>query len=186
MGSPDDKDVHPWERQDGEPDTAYQAFQGYFLQVPPRRMAHASVRHSTAELSRLYNEWRWEERATAYDRHVQRIRQAERDAMLQQDEKERLAKMVAVLETTGEIISREMAKLLRDSLATEASGLVRPGDLNKLLGQWVTLQRLIHGESTENVATVDARLENLTPEELRTLRELHEKLAGDSSDDTRH
>lgn len=181
-------EVQPWERQDGEPELAYEAFKGYCFQTPPRRLAHASVKHGAIELSKLFGEWRWSERALAWDRHVEKIRVEEKEALLRQDEKERLAKMVAVLETAGEVIAREMAKLLRDSLATEASGLVRPSDLNKLLGQWITMQRLIHGESTENVATVDARLENLTPDELRTLRELHEKLAGDAedSDDPRH
>lgn len=179
-------EVQPWERQDGEPEAAYEAFKGYVYQTPPRRLAHSSVRHSTEQLSRFYNEWRWQERALAWDRHVERIRVEEKEALLRQDEKERLAKMVAVLETAGEVISREMAKLLRDSLATEASGLVRPSDLNKLLGQWITMQRLIHGESTENVATVDPRLEKLTPDELRTLQELHAKLVGEQDEEKVH
>lgn len=181
-------EVQPWERQDGEPELAYEAFKGYCFQTPPRRLAHSSVRHSSAQLSALYNEWRWQERSLAWDRHVEKIRVEEKEALLRQDEKERLAKMVAVLETAGEVISREMSKLLRDSLATEAYGLVRPSDLNKLLTQWITLQRLIHGESTENVSVADARLENLSPDELRTLRELHSKLAGegDDTEDPRH
>lgn len=174
--------VEPWERQDGESELAYEAFRGYVLQTPPRRMAHASVKHSAAELSKLYNEWRWEERALAYDRHVDRIRMAEREKLISQDEKDRLAKWMVVLETTGEVLSREMAKLLRDSQQSVASGLIKPGDLNKLLNTWITMQRLIHGQSTENVATVDPALEKLTVEELRELQRLHAKLAEGDED----
>lgn len=181
-------DVQPWERQDGEPEDAYEAFRGYCWQTPPRRLVHSSVRHRTEQLVKFYNEWRWPERVTAWDRHTEKIRTEEREALLRQDEKERVAKMQAVLETSGELIGREMSKLLRDSLLTEASGLVRPSDLNKLMSTWITMSRLIHGESTENVSVADARLENLSPDELRTLRELHAKLAGESDgpDDPRH
>lgn len=179
--------VQPWERQEGEPENAYEAFKGYCFQAPPRRLAHSSIRHGYAQLTQLYNEWRWADRVLAYDRHIERVRLDEREQLLKQDEKERLAKMVAVLETTGEIISREMAKLLRDSLAVEASGLVRPSDLNKLLGQWITMQRLIHGESTENVAQVDANLSKLSVDELRELARLQAKMTGeDEDDDARH
>ena len=176
-------DLRPWERQDGESEAAYEAFKGYVYQTPPRRLAHASVKHGTAELSELYNEWRWKERALAWDRHCQRIRDDEKEELLKQDEKGRLAKMVAALETVGEILSREMAKLLRDSLVTEGGGLVKPSELNKLMNTWMTMQRLIHGESTENVVVSDARLENLSPDELREYLRLHAKLEAGTGDD---
>lgn len=177
-------EVQPWERQDEESEQDYEAFKGYLLQTPPRRLAHSSVRHSTSELSKLYNDMHWRERVLAYDRHVQRQRQEEREALLKQDERERVAKAQAVLETMGDTVSREMAKLLRESEGTEMFGLVKPGDLVKFVDRWITLQRLIHGESTENVAVSDPRLEKLTPDELRELARLHAKMAaGEEVDD---
>lgn len=181
------REVQTWERQDDEPENAYEAFKGYCFQTPPRRLAHSSVKFSTSELSKLFNEWRWKERSLAWDRHTDRIRLDEREALIKQDEKDRLAKWMTVLETTGEILSREMAKLLRDSQETQASGLIKPSDLNKLMATWIQMQRLIHGQSTENVAVDDARLENLTLDELRELHRLQEKIApGEDDEPAKH
>lgn len=176
--------VQPWERQDGEPELAYDAFKGYCFQTPPRRLKHSSVRHSTSELSALFNEWRWEERVLAWDRNVERIRVKEREELLKQDEKDRMAKWQAMLESTGELVSREMAKLLRESESSQMSGLVKPSDLNKLMVSWITMQRLIHGQSTENVDVKDERLEKLSLEELRELQRLHAKMADGEEDET--
>lgn len=170
-------EAKPWERQTGEPELAYEAFKGYCFQTPPRRLKHSSVRHSTSELSALFNEWRWEQRVLEWDRHVERIRVAEREALLKQDEKGRLAKWMTTLETVGELVDREMAKLLNESQKGQMSGLIKPSDLNKLMVSWITMQRLIHGESTENVDVKDARLEKLSIEELRELQRLNAKMA---------
>lgn len=169
-------EAKPWERQEGEPELAYEAFKGYCFQTPPRRLKHSSVRHSTSELSSLFNEWRWEERVLEWDRHVERIRVAEREALLKQDEKGRLAKWMTTLETVGALVDREMAKLLNESEKSQMSGLIKPSDLNKLMVSWITMQRLIHGESTENVDVKDARLEKLSIDELRELQRLQAKM----------
>lgn len=181
-------EVQPWERQDGEPELAYEAFKGFVFQTLPRRLHHSSVKHGHAELSTLYNEWRWQERALAYDRYTERQRQAERDAILRQDEKERVAKMVSMLEGVADVIEREMAKLIRDSRTSQAFGLIKPSDLNKLMTSYITFQRLIHGESTENVATVDASLSKLSLDELKELARIQAKLneGKDDDDDARH
>lgn len=174
--------VQPWERQDGESEKDYEAFRGYVFQPKPRRLAHSSAKHGTAELSKLYREWRWQERVIAYDRHTQRIRDDERDELLRQDEKSRMAKMVEVLEGAGQVINREMTKLIRDTARSEAFGTVRVSDLNKLMGTWITMQRLIHGQSTENVA-INADLQNLSVDEIRELQRLQAKLAGEEGED---
>jgi hypothetical protein len=177
-------EVRAWERQDDEPEGAYEAFKGYVYQTPPRRMLHASVKHSSSELSDLFNEWCWRERALAYDRHIQSIRDTERESLLKQDEKERFAKMLAVLEGEGEILMREVGKLLRDSQKSQVSGLLKPSELIKLTTAWITLQRLIHGESTSNVGVVDTSLERLSIEEVRELQRLQAKMTGDAEDGT--
>ena len=175
-------EVRAWERQDAEPEGAYEAFKGYVYQTPPRRLVHSSVKHGTAELSELFNEWRWSERALAYDRHVQGIRDAERETLLKQDEKERFAKMLGVLEGTGEILMREVGKLLKDSQKSQVSGLLKPSELNKLMTTWITMQRLIHGESTSNVGVVDSNLSKLSIEEVRELQRLQAKMVEDDED----
>jgi hypothetical protein len=175
-------EVRAWERQDGEPENAYEAFKGYVYQTPPRRLVHSSVKHGTSELSNLYNEWRWQERSLAYDRHVQKIRDDEREALFRQDEKDRVGKMLTVLEGMGEVLTREVGKLMKDSMASQVSGLLKPSELNKLMVTWITMQRLIHGESTSNVGVVDPSLEKLSIEELRELQRLQAKLAGEDEE----
>jgi len=170
--------INAWERQDGEPETAYEAFKGYVYQVPPRRLAHSSAKHSTSELSSLYNDWRWAERALAYDRHVQRMRDEERDALLRQDEKERTAAQITLLKGLEEVANREIAKLIADTKNTEAFGLVKVSDLNKIVGQIIVMRRLIHGESTENV-DVNVDLKKLSVDELRELQRLQAKMTAD-------
>lgn len=174
--------VRLWERQPEEPEAAFEAFKGYVYQSAPRRLAYASVKAGTGQLSAWYNEWRWQERATAWDRHTQRIRDDEKEALIKQDEKARLAKMLTVLEGAGEVINREMAKLLRDCMRSEMFGLVKVADLNKLMGTWITMQRLLHGESTENVA-INADLQRLSVDELRALQSLQAKMAGDEDEE---
>jgi hypothetical protein len=174
--------VQAWERQEGEPEGAYEAFKGYVYQTPPRRLVHSSVKHGSAELSALYNEWRWQERALAWDRHIQRARDEEREALLREDEKSRTAAQLTMLKGIQQVANREIAKLVRDTAKSEAFGTVKVSDLNKLIGQVIVLERLIHGESTANVGVVDANLEKLSLDELRELQRLQAKLAGEDDD----
>lgn len=174
--------VAAWERQDGEPEAAYEAFKGYVYQMPPRRLVHSSVKHGTAELSTLYNDWRWQERALAYDRHVQKVRDDERDALIRQDEKERTAAQISLLKGLEDVANREIAKLINDSKNTQVSGLVKVADLNKMVGQIILMRRLIHGESTENV-TMAVDLKKLSVDELRELQRLQAKMAADDEGD---
>lgn len=179
--------VEPWERQDEEPETAYVAFKGYVYQTPPRRLVHSSVLHGTAQLSALYNEWRWAERALAYDRHVQKIRDAEREVLLKEDEKSRTAAQLTMIKGMQQVANRELAKLVRDTEASTAFGTIRVSELNKLIGQAITLERLIRGESTENISTVDVNVKKLTLEELRELQRLQAKMAeGDDEEEAVH
>lgn len=171
-----------WEQQDGETERAFDAFKGFLFQMSPRRVIHASARASTSELYSWCREWRWQDRAKAYDRHTQRIRDEERECLLRNDEKDRMAKMLTVLEGAGEVINREMTKLLRDCMRSEMFGTVKVADLNKLMGTWITMQRLIHGESTENVA-INADLGRLTVDELRELQKLQTKLSGEADEE---
>lgn len=167
-------EIQAWERQASETDESWTAFQSYRDQTPPRRMHHAAVRR-TEMLSTWYNDHQWAERVAAYDRHLDAIRRATREAVLLEDEKDRAARQLGHLKGVQDIIDLELAKLWRDAKATEAFGLVKVSDLNRLLANAITLERLIRGQSTEQV-NVDVNLDNLTPEELRQLRDLQRKM----------
>jgi hypothetical protein len=171
-------EVQPWERQPGEPEEPWRAFQAYRDQVPPRGLGRIYLKEGSSVRLQWFNEWRWQERAVSFDRHTDAIRVAEREEVLKQNEKERTARQLGQIKAVQDIIDRELAKLARDTEKTEAFGLVKVSELNKLLANAITLERLIHGESTQNV-DVDVNLDNLSPEELRQLRDLQKKMAGD-------
>jgi hypothetical protein len=183
-------EVLAWERQPGETEEEWDAFRAYRDQLPPRRMMHAVVK-STAKVSRWYNANRWAERTAAYDRHLDAIVRSEREKLLAETTQERAAKQIAKLQLVYSIVDRELRKLEEDSRKTSAFGLVKVNDLNKLLANAITLERLIRGESTENKAVVDVNLDALSVEELRQYRELQEKALAKAEEsepdaDTRH
>jgi len=168
--------VLAWERQASEDDEAWKAFQSYRDQTPPRRIIHAAVKR-TEKLSEWYNAFAWAERVAAYDRHLDALRRQTREAILKETEKERAARQLGQLKMVQDIIDIELAKLWRDAKATEAFGLIKPNDLNKLLANVITLERLVRGQSTENVAHAHVNLDALSPDELRQLRALQQKIA---------
>jgi hypothetical protein len=170
-------EVLPWERQPSEGEEEWQAFRNYRDQAPPRRIQHVYVRR-TADVSKWSADHCWSERVAAYDRHLDEERRTVREAVLKESEKERAARQLGQLKSVQDIIDLELAKLWRDAKNSEAFGLVKVNDLNKLMANAITLERLIRGQSTENVASTDVDLENLSPDELRQLRELQQKMKG--------
>jgi hypothetical protein len=168
-------EVQAWERQPSEDDEAWKAFQSYRDQTPPRRAHQAAVKR-TEMLSRWYNDHAWAERVAAYDRHLDAIRRETREALLKEDERDRAARQLAHIKGMQDIVDLEIAKLSRDARSTEAFGLVKVSELNKLMSNIIQCERLIRGQSTENVGVLDADLENLTPDELRQLSELRKKM----------
>lgn len=166
----------PWDKLDAETDDAWGAFRNYRDQLPPRRLKQCSIMRLEV-LSRWYNQYNWHDRVTAYDRHLDKIRRDEREAIIKTDEKERAGRQLALLAGVQDLLDRELEKLLADSNATEAWGLLKVGEWNTLLESKIKLERLIHGESTEKTeVTVD--FSKLTIDELRTLRALEKKLHG--------
>jgi hypothetical protein len=163
-----------WEKQVGEPDEAWQAFQNYRDQTPPRRWTNAAVKRH-ADISRWYNEWKWGERCEAYDRHLDAMRRATREAILKEDEKDRAARQLAQIKTVQDIVDRELAKLDKETRETAGFGYVKVTELNKLLVNSITLERLIRGQATDKV-DVDVNLDALSPDDLRTLLELRKKM----------
>lgn len=173
-----------WERQAGEDEEAWGAFQRYRDQTPPRRVIHAAAKR-TELLSRWYNEHAWRERVAAYDVHLDAIRRETREAVLKEDEKSRAARQLGQLKMVQDILDRELAKLWKESTEAVPFGTIKVGELNKLMANAITLERLIRGESTENHAAVSVELDKLTPDELRQLRALRAKMGGEPEDESK-
>lgn len=172
-------EFRPWDRQPEETEDEYTTFYGYLHQAPPRRLLHCTARMGTGRLYQVAADWNWGVRVAAYDRHVHEIREQEREALLREDERSRTATHLSMLKGVQQVVQRELAKLVRDTAKSEAFGTVRVSDLNKLLTQSVTLERLVRGESTENVAMVDVDITRLTVDELRELQRLQAKMVSD-------
>lgn len=172
-------EIFAWERQPSENDEAWEAFRSYRDQTPPRRTRHAAVKRSE-KIVEWYNTHAWAERCAAYDRHLDDMRRKTREELLAEDEKERAAHQLGQLKMCQDIIDNELAKLWRDTKASEAFGTMKVNELTKLLEKAITLERLIRGQTTENIGAADGDLANLTPEELRQMRALQQKMNGKS------
>lgn len=167
-----------WERQETDTDDSWVAFVAFRDMKAPRRLLTVAVNGSrlpTAKLSEWYRAHAWKERADAYDRHMDRVVLEEREALLRQTSKEISAEHMTMLHAARELVQRELDKWLQASRETEAQGLLKVSDVNRLLENVVKLDRLIRDQSTEQV-TVEMDLSKLTPEELKQLRTLREKI----------
>ncbi len=169
--------LRPWERQPEENDDHWKSFQQYRDQTPPRRIVHVGAKRRE-DVLRWYNEFRWKDRCDAYDRYLDDMRREQREAILKENEKERASRQLAQIKSVQDIVDRELAKLDRDTRESPAFGTVKVSELNKLIANTITLERLVRGESTENVghAASDLDLEVLSVEELRQWQELHKKM----------
>jgi len=172
--------VDVWDRLPTEDDTQWGAFRNYRDMLPPRRIKDASIK-STATLSAWYNQFNWAARVLAYDQHLDQMRRAEREALIKADARERAARHLSLVHGVQDVLDRELAKLAADSTASEAWGLLKVGEFTALMESAIKLERLVRGETTENVG-VKRDLSKLSLDELRTLRDLEKKVAVDEDE----
>lgn len=178
--------IEAWERQPGEPDDPWKAFATYRDQTIPRLLENAAIK-GRAQLATWMKDWSWRDRAAAYDRHLDGIRRVEREAILRQSEKDRAARQLSLVHNAMSIVEKEIVKLSKDCDATEMFGTVKVGELNKLMVNVITLERLIRGQSTENVTTTNVELSKLSVDDLRALKEIRARMLGESEEgDARH
>lgn len=167
-------EVRAWERQDNEPDEAWSAFRNFRDMLPPRRIRSAAPKDSSI-LQRWASEWRWRERALAYDRHIDAQVVEERASVLKQNEEHRVAKQLSILLDAEDLAGSELRKLLAAASQGEGVGLLKPSDVVKILETSIKYQRLIRGEATERVETAQD-LSRLSIQELELLKALEEKI----------
>lgn len=165
----------PWERQASETEEAWLAFRSYRDSPPDQRSITraASVRLST--LSKWYREHSWEDRCRAYDAMFDKVRVEEREAIYRRKARENAIDHMLILADMKDLVGREFAKLREASRDSDMHGLVKAADLIKLAETMIKLERLVAGQTTENVGTTDLDLAKLSLDEIRTMNELMTK-----------
>jgi hypothetical protein len=121
----------------------------------------------------MATEGHWRERVAAWDDHLDAHRREEQETAASVSGKDIAAQHARLLQESAELVTREMDKLLKTAMSTDAE-TIKVRDLVALQDQVIKLGRLTRGESTENVAT-DMDLSHLTVEELRELQRLRDK-----------
>lgn len=167
----------PWERQPGEPDDCFNAFRYYRDMPMPRQALRASPMVGTNTLWQWCNKWSWIARASQYDDHISDLAIAEREALVKQSARDIQVQHMGILQGARELLEREVAKYLAISREAKGPSLLKPAELSKLLDSVVKLDRLVRGETTENVAPTED-LSNLSVDDLRVMRELKQKAKG--------
>lgn len=158
-----------WERQPCDTDTSFKAFVCYRDQGSrPRRMPNGSST-TYAQVARWRVEHDWQERASQYDAHVDRIRLEEAAKVTRERAAAVAESFQNILDDGREIIARELeryAALARKN--TDIPGVMKIGDLNKLAELVMKWEQILSGKPSEHVKSeIDMSL--LTAEEKREL-----------------
>jgi hypothetical protein len=103
------------------------------------------------------------------------MRIEEREKIYRRSAREIAIDHMVLLASVRELTTKEFGKLVESSRNSEMPGLVKPNTLVRMAEVVVKLDRLVRGETTENVGTTDMDLSQLSPEELRTMHELMTK-----------
>lgn len=164
-----------WERQEGEPDEAFRAFV-YHRDMPLPRKVDAYGQTPVAQMFRWHKQWAWSIRTRAYDNHLSAFAVECKKAEIAKSSKVIAEEHMAILSDMRVFLQLEVGKLLESASALGGGAMVKPSELGKLLDITVKLDRLVRGESTEKVETVD--LSHMTDEELETFNELSKKAGG--------
>jgi hypothetical protein len=165
----------PWEKQDNESQEAWLAFRAYRDMPPDERLLKRAAIGNIAVLSRWYRDHNWADRCAAFDKKFDAMRVEEREKVYRRAAREIAIDHMVMLADARELYSREFAKLLSASREGDMIGLVKPETLVRMAEVMVKLDRLVRGESTENVQNTDMDLSQLSLDELRQLNELMSK-----------
>lgn len=176
----------PWERQDYDTEESWPLFVAYRDQTRPRRGVLSAFRGRPVDpvkVARWYREFFWKERAAAYDDHLDEIRRAEIEAMHAEQAREVAAKHMALLADAREVSARELQKLLARAQESQLE-ILKPRDLIRLMETTVRFDRLVRGESTDNIDT-GPDLSHVDDERLAEIERLLQS-RDDDADPARH
>jgi hypothetical protein len=151
-----------WDRLPEESGDAWESFRNYRNAGPQRTMADTARKMGRKpgtfyKLARIY---RWEERARAYDEHIEAI-DLKKTEILTEVNAERRIKLARGLQ---EVALSRIEEWRRD-VSEGAIPPLSPTEVAKLAEVGVKLERMEIGESTENVA-IQGRVTSLTEKEL--------------------
>lgn len=164
-----------WDRQTGEKPSDYLLFEAFRDQAAPRSMRvltyEFNIQMGDLFLISLTNKWK--ERVLAYDAHFQAIVDQERAEILKQTVREVDAEHMRILAAGRELAVREIAKLLSAAKQSTLSTL-KPREALALVDSVVKLDRLVRGQTTENIGQ-DVDYSKLSDEELDMLEKIYGK-----------
>jgi len=173
-------EIKPWDRQPTEPDDAWEAFKKYRSQQHPRHAAKV-YGYPVADRARWFVDYHWTDRCKAYDLYLEGVYHDEFEARFRDGARAMAEAHLAMLKDARELAAMELEKMRRVSEESEQYGVMKAGELIKLLEASIKLERLVRGESTENVQQ-SMDLSKLSVDELKLWNDLQEKLeAGDTS-----
>jgi hypothetical protein len=164
-------DLHPWERQPYDTDESWPVFQAYRDQRAPRRGLLVFSRGRAVDPVKVAGWSRthfWMQRAAEFDRHLDGIAVAEREAIIRQTSGEVTAEHRGILADLREVAMREANKLLA-AVKDSAMEVVKPRELTKLVEQVIRLERLTLGETTSNVGVEGLDFSHLGDGELDSM-----------------
>lgn len=181
----------PWNRQPCDDEGSWRAFQLYRGTPPPRSLKslkQALQREgSRVELATLKS-WAadglWDARTCEYDNHLDKCVQKATDAILAEGAQARAARhlfSLQRLQKVGDQIVQNWIDRIEES-GPAAMHELGPAVVVRMIKDAITLERLVQGESTENVAVkAEVDLSRLSVEELEMLSALQLK-AGSGTD----
>lgn len=173
-----EREPKPWELQPGIDSSESWSLFSFFLSLPPpRRVSDVHTAFSGtsyATISRYAKDGLWRARALAWDRHLSKIQSKAYEEVYRQTAAETAKTHIPLINLGKEIVSRELIKLLRESVGTEGVRM-KPGDIRRLLESTVKLDRLVRGQATEIVDDNSIDLSQLTPEEFAEYERLARK-----------
>lgn len=146
-------EAEAWERLPKEPAGAFDCFVVYRSQIASersQRQAAKTLGKSTRRMAQLSSQWFWQDRVKAWDRYLDKQRQA----VAVQDAQEMVQRHAA--------LSRAILAVVADAvLGNEDKGIepmdpakLQPRDVARLVAEAGRLERLSRGEPTETTAVV--------------------------------
>lgn len=178
-----------WERWSSEPDYEWAWFLrardgGAFYGAHPGRRAPRTLlaewdgeadMPTESQLKRMARTWSWGVRFREYDRHLDRTGRVRTDKVI----KEAWAKQRRVCAQMLEMCNVEMGKYLKMAKDSDFPLELTPDKLARVAEAAIKMERLMQGESTENVAHntgAAEALKELSTEELYDLQKITKKL----------
>lgn len=170
----------PWERQLIDTNESWQAFVLY-RDMPPPRKTRRVFGPTVLNVAKWYSEHAWEKRVAAYDAHLDKIRREERERIMAQSARDVAVEHMALLADARDVVSHELSLLANQAREQRVAGFIKPGDLIKLAEMTMKFDRLVRGETTENVGTGELDLSKLSDDEFDRYQELVAKMRAEES-----